>query len=92
MSLQLDVCWALVGGADPLEYLAKYKDRNKTVHLKEVLTKEPFEGTAIGRGIVDFKGIYQLLGDSPVYIVEQEEIAMDVWEGLSYSVEYLKEI
>lgn len=90
VSVQLDVCWSLVGGADPIEYLTKYKDRALTVHLKEVKTIDPYEGTAIGQGMVDFAGIYNLLGDNSVYIVEQEGIALDVWEGLELSVDYLR--
>lgn len=92
VSVQLDVCWAVVGGADPVKYLEKYKDRALTVHLKEVKTISPYEGTAIGQGMVDFAGIYNLLGDSCDYIVEQEGIAMDTWEGLAMSVEFLKDI
>ena len=92
VSVQLDVCWALVGGVNPVEYLKKYKDRALTVHMKEVKTVSPYEGTAIGLGIVDFAGIYNLLGDECDYIIEQEGIAMDTWEGLSMSVDYLRKI
>ena len=91
VNVQLDVCWATVGGADPVEYLRKYKDRVRTVHMKEVKTVSPYAGTAIGKGIVDFRGIYALLGDGVKYIVEQEGIPdMETWEGLALSAEYLK--
>ncbi|HBV53335.1 MAG TPA: sugar phosphate isomerase/epimerase [Clostridiales bacterium] len=90
VSMQLDVCWAVVGGQDPVEYLKKYQNRVSTVHMKEVLTINPYEGTAIGDGIVDFKAIYELLGDDVVYIVEQEGIkTMETWEGLEKSRKYL---
>lgn len=92
VKVQLDVCWATVGNADPIEYLRKYKDRATTVHMKEVKTISPYEGTAIGQGIVDFAGIYNLLGEKTIYIVEQEGIAMDMWEALRISVNYLKEL
>ena len=90
VKMQLDVCWATVGGQDPLEYLKKYRDRVTTVHMKEVLTVDPYEGTAIGGGIVDFKAIYDYLGDDVIYIVEQEGIkTMETWEGLAKSRKYL---
>lgn len=93
VNVQLDVCWALVGGADPVEYLRKYKDRVRLVHMKEVKTVSPYDGTAIGQGIVDFKGIYDLLGDGVYYIVEQEGLRdMETWEGLRLSAEYLKRL
>lgn len=91
VNVQLDVCWALVGGADPVAYLTKYKDRVRMVHMKEVKTVAPYEGTAIGMGLVDFPGIYNLLGDNVLYIVEQEGLPhMETWEGLRRSADYLK--
>ena len=93
VGMQLDVCWALVGGQDPVEYLKKYRNRVSTVHMKEVLTVSPYEGTAIGDGIVDFKGIYDLLGDDVIYIVEQESIkTMETWEAIAKSREYLSSL
>ncbi|MBR3838709.1 MAG: sugar phosphate isomerase/epimerase [Clostridia bacterium] len=90
VGMQLDVCWATVGGQDPVEYLKKYKDRVTMVHMKEVLSVSPYEGTAIGDGIVDFKAIYDALGDDIIYIVEQESIkTMETWEGLAKSQKYL---
>ena len=80
-----------MGGADPVAYLTKYKDRVKMVHMKEVKTVSPYEGTAIGMGLVDFPGIYKLLGDEVLYIVEQEGLPhMETWEGLRLSSEYLE--
>lgn len=91
LHVQLDVCWAYVAGVDPVEYLKKYQDRLNTVHAKEVLTVNPYEGTAVGDGVVDFKGIYGLLGDSVTYIVEQEGLPhMETWEGVTRSLQYLK--
>ena len=95
VNVQLDVCWALVGGADPVEYLKKYKaqGRVKMIHAKEVKTVSPYEGTAIGMGIIDFPGLYELLGDDVLYIVEQEGLPnIDAWEALRYSAQYLKKL
>lgn len=93
VNVQLDVCWAMVGGADPASYLAKYKSRVRTVHMKEVKTVSPYEGAPLGTGLVNFRGIYKLLGDNVIYIVEQEGLPhTDTWEGLRISAEYLKKI
>ena len=41
---------------------------------------------AVGDGIVDFKAIYELLGDDVIYIVEQEQIkTMKAWEAVAKS-------
>jgi len=97
VNMQLDVCWATVAGVDPVSYLKKYQNRAKLVHMKEVLTLDPFLGTGIGSGIVDFNGIYKLLKDDVLYVVEQEGNiftcdgkVIDVWDGLKSSYEYLR--
>lgn len=92
VSMQMDVCWVKVAGYSPLEYLKKYEGRSSTIHFKEVKTISPYEGAAIGRGIIDFKGIYDYLGPDIKYIVEQEDIPGDMWEALEESTRYLKNI
>lgn len=88
--MQLDVCWALVGGADPVAYLQKYAGRSRTIHMKEVKTIEPYSGCAVGKGMVDFKGICNLLGPEFPYIIEQESLEGDMWSVLTEGVQYLK--
>lgn len=90
--MQLDVCWATVGGAEPVAYLKKYAGRSRTIHMKEVKTIAPYEGCAVGKGIVDFKGICQLLGPEFPYIIEQETLEGDIWSTLTEGVEYLKKV
>lgn len=53
---QLDVCWALAGGKDPVELINQYSSRLVSLHLKD-LTQDKKIATA-GDGIVDFPGIF----------------------------------
>lgn len=53
---QLDVCWALAGGKDPVELINQYFSRLVSFHLKD-LTRDKKIATA-GDGIVDFRGIF----------------------------------
>ena len=89
---QIDVCWVKVAGVEPAEYLKKYALRSNTIHLKEVKTIDPYCGGAIGTGIVDFKGIFEVLGVGSVYIVEQEELSAgeDMWQALKDSAKYVR--
>jgi sugar phosphate isomerase/epimerase len=52
--LQLDVGNMLMGGADPMRYFEKYRDRYWSFHLKDVLPDRSSD-TELGRGTVDFK-------------------------------------
>lgn len=88
--MQLDVCWALVGGVNPVAYLKKYAGRSQTIHMKEVKTIEPYTGCAVGKGLVDFKEICGLLGPDFSYIIEQESLEGDIWSTLTEGVQYLR--
>lgn len=48
---QLDVYWSTVGGQDPVEFLKKYPDRIKVLHIKD--------DYVIGKsGSIDFKAVF----------------------------------
>jgi len=51
--LQLDVGNMLVGGGDPMAYLARYRDRYVSFHLKDVVADRS-KDTELGTGIFDF--------------------------------------
>lgn len=70
---QLDVGNMLMGGGDPMKYLAKYKDRYWSFHLKDVTANKKSD-TELGKGVFDFKKFLAAipnLGRKPCY-VEQE--------------------
>lgn len=52
LSVQLDTCWANVGGVNPAQFLRKYEGRTNMVHLKD------FVGTKTDR-------MYELIGVKP---------------------------
>src|SRR6185436_17856384 len=73
--LQLDVGNMLMGGGDPMKYLAKYKDRYWSFHLKDV-TADRKKDTELGSGTFDFKKFLAAipnLNSKPCY-VEQEGV------------------
>ena len=54
LQTQIDVCWAKVGGVDPVEYILKYKGRSPVVHLKD------FDSSQGG----SIKADYDLIGEA----------------------------
>jgi sugar phosphate isomerase/epimerase len=71
--LQLDVGNMLMGGADPMRYYEKYRDRYWSFHLKDVLPDRSSD-TELGRGTFDFKRFLAgvaAIEEKPCY-VEQE--------------------
>jgi len=71
--LQLDVGNMLVGGGDPMKYLARYRDRYWSFHLKDVVADRSHD-TELGTGVFDFSKFLAAVPDvsrKPCY-VEQE--------------------
>ena len=64
---QMDVYWAVVGGASPVEYFKKYRGRFEMLHIKD-----KYE---IGQsGMVGFEAIYNNfnIAGTKEYVVELE--------------------
>ena len=73
---QLDVGNMMLGGGDPMKYLAKYRDRYWSFHLKDV-TRDHKKDTELGTGVFDFKKFLAAIPNldrKPCY-VEQESPA-----------------
>lgn len=92
VKVQPDVYWIVRGGEDPVKFVKRYADRISLLHCKE--WKEGPQGedsTAVGKGMIDFPALIQLLPNAQC-IIEQEEADMDVWEALSIGCRYLKSL
>jgi sugar phosphate isomerase/epimerase len=58
---QMDIYWAVSGGADPLALLARYPGRFKMFHVKD--GKPPYSDasqTDLGQGTIDFKPVFAM--------------------------------
>lgn len=71
--LQLDVGNMALGGADPMRYLRRYKDRYYSFHIKDVVADRSHD-TELGTGTLDLRALLAAIPDirgKPIY-VEQE--------------------
>ena len=84
--IEMDVYWAVVGGAAPVEYMHKYPDRFELLHIKD--KKE------IGQsGMVGFDAIFRNFDKAGTkgFIVEMEEAStQNILKGLRESALYLR--
>jgi sugar phosphate isomerase/epimerase len=88
--LQLDVGNMLIGGGDPMQYLAKYKDRYWTFHLKDVVPDRSSD-TRLGKGIFDFKKFLAAvpnLEQKPCYV--EDESPTDEMAAAKSNCQYLQ--
>jgi sugar phosphate isomerase/epimerase len=90
--LQLDTGNMLVGGADPMQYLAKYRDRYWSFHLKDVVADRSRD-TQLGTGIFDIRKFLEAvpaLDSKPVYV--EHETATDEMEAARNDFAYLHDL
>lgn len=87
--LQLDTGNMLIGGADPMRYLEKYRDRYWSFHLKDALADRSSD-TGLGRGTFDFKRFLAAVPEldrKPCYV--EHENAPDELAAARSNFEYL---
>jgi sugar phosphate isomerase/epimerase len=72
--LQFDIGNAAMAGADPLEYVTRWRDRYDSFHIKDVPTLGKIADTELGAGVLDLKKILKAAGDlsGKLLYVEQE--------------------
>lgn len=90
--LQLDVGNMLMGGADPMQYFAKYRDRYWSFHLKDVLPDRSSD-VELGRGVFDFKrflAAVPAINDKPCYV--EQEGAADELAAARSNFQYLRQL
>ena len=101
VSLELDVMWAHVAGADPVSVLRQYGNRIPLVHLKNVAPgvkprfNENIPSAAfhdLSDGAVDIAAVIRAAKQAGVkhYFVEQDETPGDPIESLRKSFQYLE--
>jgi len=82
---EMDVYWAVMGQASPVDYFNKYAGRFKALHIKD--------HREIGQsGMVGFDAIFnnsKVAGLQYIF-VELEETRNDIYTGLQQSIDYLK--
>ncbi|MES2796510.1 MAG: sugar phosphate isomerase/epimerase [Bacteroidota bacterium] len=103
---ELDIFWTASGGADPIDYLTKYPNRYKMLHLKDMKEKKEFSGdggnasqwiplfgnmTTAGDGVLDLKGIVNKAKDIGVeHYFVEQDMVASPEIALKRSLEYLK--
>lgn len=106
--LEMDTYWTIAGGADPLDYLQRYRGRYTLMHLKDMRGLHQFAGdggnasqwielfqhmTYLGDGSLDIPAIIDAAQASGVeHFFVEQDRADDVLVAIRESANYLKGI
>jgi sugar phosphate isomerase/epimerase len=95
---QVDILWAIIGGADPVELLERYGDRIALLHVKDGINLDSPNPTQVpvGQGEVNFEPILEAAkGKVRYYVYEQDppspfdEPTFDPFASARAGIEYL---
>lgn len=89
--LEVDVFWAAVGGADVPALLTDLGDRVQLLHLKDGVTAPDGDQLPLGRGNVPLPAILEAATAARLGVVEFDEYAGDLFDGIAASYSWLQE-
>jgi sugar phosphate isomerase/epimerase len=89
---EMDLYWVVRAGQDPVRLMEKHPGRFVMVHVKDMDKAKPQLNTEIGSGSIDYKTIAAKAKISGVkhFIVEQENFAIDPYQSITQSCNYVK--
>lgn len=101
VSFELDLIWAVNGGADPVALLEKYGNRFKLLHMKDLKKGVQGDGTGsfpaevnvpLGQGQIDIPGVIKAAKKAGIkhYFIEDESTQPSV--QVPQSIAYLKSL
>lgn len=88
--VELDLYWAKVGGADPIEIVRTFGDRVHLLHVKDGPAEVPESAmVAVGSGAVDIPAVLHAASAAAWHIVELDRCDTDMFEAIEGSYRYL---
>jgi sugar phosphate isomerase/epimerase len=90
--LEVDTYWAAVGGQDPVELLGRLGDRVRFVHIKDgPATADTSRQLPAGQGVIPVRRVLAAASALEVAVVEFDEYAGDLFEGIAASLAFLQD-
>ncbi|MFS0785746.1 sugar phosphate isomerase/epimerase [Shouchella sp. 1P09AA] len=92
--MELDTFWLEATGLKSVDWLHKYKERVKLLHMKDMNNPTELRNVEVGSGAMDFNAIHQAAKVYAVewYTVEQEEFDQDEFASIKESAAYLQQL
>jgi len=88
--LEVDAYWAAVGGENPAALLGRLGDRVIALHLKDgPVNEDTHAQLPAGQGKMDLWGVIAAATNLEVAVVEFDNYAGDIFDGLAASLRYL---
>jgi sugar phosphate isomerase/epimerase len=92
LNFEIDMFWTTHAGRKPVEVMEQFGLRCKTVHLKDMVSREGKEMTELGTGILDLSGILAKAQASNYkwVVVEQDRMTIDGYVSIKQSLDHVR--
>jgi len=107
VNMEMDLCWAMVAGQDPVSYFNRYPGRFPLVHVKDMkklpkisadtdvskLPHQEIEIADVGSGLIDWKKIFANADEAGIqhFFVEHDS-PKDAFASIANSYDYLSKL
>jgi sugar phosphate isomerase/epimerase len=94
VKMQLDLFWITKADQDPLHYFKKYPGRFRMFHVKDMEDSPERADAPVGKGMIDFKRIFESAGlaGAEHFFVEEDESTGSALENARFSFDYLRKL
>jgi sugar phosphate isomerase/epimerase len=94
VKMEMDLYWITKAGQSPLKYFSSHPGRFPLVHVKDMDATPKRFFTEVGRGVIDFKQIFENADKAGIkhYFVEQDETPGSPFSSIKTSIDYLKQL
>ena len=97
LKFEIDLGWATAGNANPIEWIAKYKNQIIACHLKDFYSPENMlehnNQSFIGEGFINWKELLKKISETPCEIIAIEhDDPKDYKNYITESLKYLSKI
>lgn len=92
--MELDTFWLEATGLKSVDWIHRYKERLKILHMKDMNNLEELRNVEVGSGVMDFHAIHAAAQQYGVewYTVEQEQFDKNEFESIKESSAFLRSL
>ena len=90
--MEPDICWLNRSGINPVDFIRKYADRIRQVHIKDIkVPTEVSTTTELGKGVVPVIPVLNLAGELPGrWFIYEQDSSEDPFRSAAESLAFLK--
>ena len=93
VEIEMDLYWITKGGQDPRVYFARHPGRFPLVHVKDAGPAPDFQMVDVGRGAIDWKGIFAMSRQAGMrHVFVEHDEPDDAFASIATGLQYLKRL